>query len=132
MTRTLGIVIVVLALLDGLIHLFLVLFVTHGITSRPPISDLFFLCFVGYVALVVAFLLVRSATLSLQCLVDAVLIVYPIVALAAWIYFTKGRGNPFGLAEISKPAEVILAVVTIVHLIQLGRQEQPGMARSHA
>jgi hypothetical protein len=130
MVRTLSIVIVVLALIDGLVHLSLNLFVTHGIVTRPPISVLFFLNFLGYLALIVAFLYVQQSSLSLRRLVDVVLIVYPLVTLVAWIYFTRGRGNPFGLAEISKPAEVILAVATVLHLVRLGTEEQPKLARA--
>ena len=132
MARSLGIIIVVLALVDGLIHLSLNIFVVHGITNRPPISDLFFLNFLGYMVLVGAFLVLRSSTFSTRRLIDILLVVYPIVTLAAWIYFTKGRGNPFGLAEISKPAEVILALAALVHLTQLGKEEAPGLMQSRA
>lgn len=132
MTRALAVIIVVLAAIDGLVHLGLNVFVIHGIFNRPPISVLFFLNFLGYAALIVAFLAVRSSSFSLRRLVDVLLIVYPIVTFAAWIYFTKGKGNPMGLADISKPAEVLLAVTTILHLTQLGHEEAPGMSRSHA
>lgn len=132
MARTLGVVIVVLAVVDGLIHLGLNIFVVHGITNRPPVSDLFFLNFLGYMVLAGAFLVLRSGSLSNRRLIDIVLIVYPLLALAAWIYFTKGRGNPFGLADISKPAEVILALAALVHLTQLGKEEAPGLMQSRA
>ena len=52
---------------------------------------------------------------------SVVLTIYPVVTFASWIYFTHGRGNPMGFADISKPVEVVLAVAMIVYLTQLGR-----------
>ena len=132
MTRALAIIMVVLAAIDGLVHLGLDVLVLHSIFNHPPFSILFFLNFLGYAALIIAFLAVRSSSFSLRRIVDVLLIVYPIVTFAAWIYFTGGRLNPLGLAYISKPAEVLLAVAAILHLTQLGHEEAPGMSRSHA
>ena len=132
MTRALAVIIVVLAAIDGLVHLGLDVFVLHGIFSHPPLTILFLLNFLGYAALIIAFLALRSSSLSLRRLVDVLLIVYPLVTFAAWIYFTGGKANPLGLADISKPAEVLLAVAAILHLTQLGHEEAPGMSRSHA
>jgi hypothetical protein len=127
MARTLGAIIVILALIDGLVHLSLDLFVFHSFT-RGLTSELFGLNFIGYVVLVIAFLASQRSSLSFHRLVDVVLIIYPLLTLAAWIYFTKGRGNPMGLAYISKPAEILLALAAIVYLTQLG-QEQSTMGQ---
>jgi len=118
-SRVLAVLIVFLALIDGVAHLALDLFVLHSFT-RGLLSELFILDFVGYVALIVVFLVAQRSSLSLRRLVDIVLIVYPIIAILAWFYFTKGRGNPMGLGEISKPTEVLLALAALLHLTQLG------------
>ena len=130
MVRIAGIVIVVLAIVDGLVHLGLDAFVVHF--SRGPYNVLFALNFVGYAALVVLFLLTQQSSFSIRRLLDVVLIVYPLVTFAAWIYFTKGRGNPMDLAYISKPAEIIIAIAALVHLTQLGHESATGVASAQA
>ncbi|MBX6770176.1 MAG: hypothetical protein IRY83_00460 [Chloroflexi bacterium] len=129
MMRTLGIIVVILALVDGIVHLLLDLLVMRGITARPPLSELFFLNFVGYIVLIAGFLALRQ--LSLRRLVSAVLVIYPLVTFVAWLYFTHGRGNPLGLAEISKPVEIVLAIAAAWYWVQLGREEEGrGVARA--
>ena len=130
MIRIAGIVVVVLAIVDGLVHLGLDAFVVHF--SRAPLNILFALNFVGYFALVALFLLTQQSSFSIRRLVDVVLIVYPLLTFAAWIYFTKGRGNPMDLAYVSKPAEIIMAIAALVHLAQLGHEKSPGMASAQA
>src|SRR5579884_322043 len=127
MARTLAYLMGIFAAIDGLCHLALVILVTHGVFTRPPISVLFALNFVGYVVLIAALIISQGSSLGFRRLLDAVLIVYPIATFAAWIVFTRGRGNPLGLAEIAKPAEILLALAAIGHLVQLGHEEEPGV-----
>ena len=122
MNRWLPIAIVVLAIVDALIHSYLATRFSNG-----PLGNLFILNVVGYVVLVLAFWRFQRATLSRRRIADVALVVYPIVTLAAWIYFTRGRGNPMNLADISKPAEVLLAVAALLHLRRLGEE---GPART--
>ena len=143
MTRVLAAIIVVLALVDGLIHLSLDAIIQHSFT-RSQNNVLFALCFVGYVILVGVFIATSNSSLSLRRLVNVLLIVYPLVTFAAFFYITQGRINPIGLplvargqlsllglAGISKPLEIVLAILAALHLVSLGQQTstQPQMAR---
>ncbi len=123
MNRWLPIAIVVLALIDALVHVYLA---TRF--SRGTLGLLFILNPIGYVALVVAFWWSQRGTLALRRLIDIVLVVYPIAGLVAWFYFTKGRGNPMNLADISKPAEVLLAVAALLHLRSLTEESRTQTA----
>jgi hypothetical protein len=113
--RWLSIAIVVLAIVDALVHGYLGTRFPNGL-----LGTLFILNVVGYVVLVLAFWQGEHATLALRRLVDGALVVYPLVTLVAWLYFTRGRANPMNLADISKPAEVLLAVTALLHLRRLG------------
>jgi hypothetical protein len=139
----LAVVIVVLALVDGLIHLSLDALIQHSFT-RSQNNILFALCFVGYVLLVGVFIATSRSSPSLRRLVDVLLIVYPLVTFAAFFYITRGRVNPIGLAVVSngqlsllglagiaKPLEIVLAIAAALHLVSLSQQAsaQPRMAR---
>jgi hypothetical protein len=143
MPRVLAVIIVVLALVDGLIHLSLDALIQHSFT-RSQNNVLFALCFVGYVVLVGTFIATSGSSLSLRRLINVLLIVYPLVTFAAFFYITRGRIDPIGLpvvsngqlsllglAGISKPLEIVLAVVAALHFVGLGQQAsaRPQMAR---
>jgi hypothetical protein len=135
--RVLGVLIVVLALVDGLVHLSIDAFVTHSFAARYT-NVLFLLNFLGYVVLVVAFVWAQRGSPSVRRLVDAVLIVYPLAALVAWEVITAGRGNPrlagvpLGLAQISKPAEILLALAALAHVVSVGQGASPSWERQAA
>src|SRR5258708_7268892 len=109
MNRWLPIAIVVLALIDAAVHADLAIRFNRGLTGT-----LFILNLVGYVVLVVAFWWGQRQTLSLRRLIDIGLVVFPLLTLACWIYLTKGRANPQNLADISKPAEVLLFLAALL------------------
>ena len=120
MLRTLGIVMVVLAAIDGVAHLAIDVIV-QGRFDRLPFGPLFLLMFLGYLILIGIFLRTRSASIATQRAVDVVFAVYPAIALVAYYYLTHGRYNPLDLATIAKPTEALLIVVSLVHLAQLSR-----------
>ncbi len=127
MARTLVFLMGIFAAIDGLCHLALVILVTHGVFTRPPLSVLFTLNVVGYIVLIAALIISQASSLGWRRLLDAVLIVYPAATFAAWIFFTRGRANPLGLAEIAKPVEILLVLAAIAHLVQIGHEEEPGV-----
>jgi hypothetical protein len=118
----LRIAIVVLALADGILHLALnqVLFRGNFFGPLPfqspfilPMNLLFVLNFVGYVALAAVFWYAPRYMGSRRWLVDAVLIVYTLLSIAAWLQI--GSPNPQGLGYLSKALELALIVALAVH-----------------
>src|SRR5579883_777932 len=113
-------IIVVLALVDGLIHLYLAISFFHlQIVARNQLSYLFPLDFIGLVVLVALFLYSARSSLGLHRLVCAALIVYPIAEIAVWL--SRNHPNPMGfLGDGTKAIEVVLLVLVIAHLLSLG------------
>jgi hypothetical protein len=130
----LPILIVVLALADGILHLSLdfVLFRGNlfGTLGPPPgappppapgaggpprmplpLNQLFVLTFVGYLLLVLAFWFGTHRLGSWAWLLNVVLIVYVAAIFVAWWSF--GRPNPMGLGYLSKTIEIVLLIALV-------------------
>jgi hypothetical protein len=65
----------------------------------------------------------RSASIATQRLVTAALVIYVAIPLVAYFLLTGGRYNPFQLATVAKPLELVLIVVSVIYFILLGRQQ---------
>ena len=113
---------IVLALVDGILHFSIDAFVNKTFTNLPY-GPLFVALPIGYLILIGLLLWSRSASIAMQRLVTAVFAIYVVIPLAAYFILTGGRYNPFQLATISKPIEVVLVVVSLVYLARLGRQQ---------
>jgi hypothetical protein len=133
----LRIAIVVLALADGILHLALnqVLFRGNFFGPLPfqtpwvlPMNILFVLNFVGYAALAAVFWYAPRYMGARRWLLDAVIIVYALLSIAAWIQLRSP--NPQGLGYLSKTLEVALIVALAVHGWRVARAE--NAARSPA
>lgn len=116
-------VVAILALVDGLIHLGLDLFVTKVFATGRwnQFGVLFLLQFLGAVALVALLFASERASLAQRRIVGAALAVYPAITLIAWVVMTKAKANPMNLATIDKPVEVILVLVAAYRVYQLGQ-----------
>ncbi len=134
MRRALTAAIILLALVDGLVHLYLGAVLMPGFTHTffSQLGILFLLNFLGYAALSIAFWRAQSSTLSQRRMVGWLLAVYPIVTLIAWVYFTGGKGNPRGTAYISKPVEILLFVAALLSLRQLGQENRAPIMASRS
>ncbi len=142
-TRILVIVIVVLALADGVLHLLLnsILFGGRGGPppgSRPavppggpppaarafpfilPLNQLFLLNFIGEVVLVVLFLISRRWFGRRRWVVDVAMIAYAALTFVAWLAF--GRPNPMGLGYLSKGIEIALIIALVADIWTMRRQ----------
>jgi hypothetical protein len=118
----LRILIVVLAVADGVLHLALNFVLFQGNLFGPlpfrsqlplPFNQLFTLNFIGYLVLAGAF---WSATRILRrraWIVDAVLVIYSLLSIVGWLQV--GRPNPMGLGLLSKALEVVLIAVVVFH-----------------
>ncbi len=127
MTRAvLSIVIPILALVDGLVHLSLDLTLFHANFTLSTLSELFLLNFLGYLVLIAAFLLSVNASTGRRTLVDVVMIAFAVVTFLAWL--SKGGPNPMDFAFISKPAEFLLVVALVAHVLELRGSEAKGLA----
>ncbi len=142
-SRILAVVIIVLALADGVLHLLLnsILF---GGRSRPPseprpgvtpsgpppgarpfpfilpLNELFLLNFIGEVVLVLLFVISRRWFGRRRWLVDVAMIIYAAATFVAWVAF--GRPNPMGLGYLSKGIEIALIIALVVDIWMMRRQ----------
>jgi hypothetical protein len=123
--RYLPTVMIVLALLDGALH-FSIDAIVNRTFSNLPYGPLFIALPIGYLVLIALLLRTRSASLATQRQVAAAFAVYAAIPLVAYFYLTGGRYNPFQLATMSKPIEVLLIVASLVFLALLGRQKTTG------
>jgi hypothetical protein len=78
-----------------------------------PLNQLFFLNFLGYMVLVIAFLLAPRFLGARAWIVDIVFALYAAATIVGW--FLAGAPNPMGLGVISKVLEVTLIVVLLIH-----------------
>ena len=124
--RVLSIIIPVLALVDGLVHLTLDLTVFHGHFTQNTLSELFLLNFLGYVGLIVVFFLISNASATWRSALDVLIIVYAAVTFYEWL--SRGGPNPMGLAYVAKPAEILLVIALVAHVLELRGSEAPGIA----
>ncbi len=126
---------IVLALIDGALHFAIDAFVNKTFTNLPY-GPLFVALPIGYLVLIALLLMTRSASIATQQLVAGALAIYAAIPLVAYFLLTGGRYNPFQLATITKPLEVVLIVVSLVYIVLLSRQQpvsikhsvQPGTA----
>ena len=104
----LQIAITILAAATALIHL------SRGLLIGPPHLSLFplvfYLNFLGYIVLIVALYLPQL--LAYQRVIRWTLLVYAVITILAWIFFTHARPNLIGY--IDKPIELCLIVLLFV------------------
>jgi hypothetical protein len=124
MSRFLPVAIVVLALLDGLIHLGVDLFIFPRFSLGNSLMLLLLLNFVGYLVLAAAFYALRRAPIPWRRALDGVFILYALTTIVMWA--TRGGPNPRGLGYTAKAVEVLLIVALLAHAATLGR-EAPAM-----
>jgi hypothetical protein len=141
--RLLRIVIVVLALADGVLHLLLDFILFGGRNgppagSRPtpppgspppgarpfalpvPLNVLFLLNFIGEVVLVLLFWFGPRWLGRKRWLIDVIMIIYAAATFVAWVMF--GRPNPMGLGYLSKGIEIGLIIALLVDIWAIRRQ----------
>ena len=112
--QPLAMAIVVLAFLDGVIHLSLDWIFFQGQLLADMLSVLFVLTFLGYLGLIAAFVLSAQSSRWQRLAIDLIMIGYAAVAFFAWL--AAGRPNPLNLGYLSKAIEVALIVALIVHI----------------
>ncbi|HEX3246862.1 MAG TPA: hypothetical protein VHX16_15770 [Chloroflexota bacterium] len=114
--------IVLLALADGVLHLWLNQAMFRGNFFGPlpfpspfplPMNRLFTLNFVGYVVMAVLFWFANRLLGARQWLIDLLLIVYTALSIAGWVQI--GLPNPQGLGYLSKVFEVLLIIAVALH-----------------
>lgn len=148
--RILRIVIVILALADGVLHLLLDFILFGGRNgppagarpaplpgsplplpgSRPPgarpfalpvpLNVLFLLNFIGEVVLVLLFWFGPRWLGRKRWVVDVIMILYAAVTFVAWVIF--GQPNPMGLGYLSKGLEIALIIALLVDIWTIRRQ----------
>jgi hypothetical protein len=116
-------VMIVLALIDAAVHFSIDAFVNKTFTNLPY-GPLFVALPLGYLAFIFLLLRTRSASNGTHRLVAAALAVYVVIPFVAYFMLTGGRYNPFQLATIAKPLEVVLIVASLFYVVRLGRQSQ--------
>jgi cytochrome bd-type quinol oxidase subunit 2 len=113
---------IVLALIDGAVHFSIDAFVNKTFTNLPY-GPLFVALPLGYLVLIALLLRTRSDGSGTHRLVAAALAIYAVIPFVAYFMLTGGRYNPFQLATIAKPLEVVLIVVSLFYVVRLGRQQ---------
>jgi hypothetical protein len=113
--------IIVLALVDGALHFAIDAFVNKTFTNLPY-GPLFVGLPIGYLVLIAFLIRTRLASVATQRLVLVAFAVYTAVPLVGYFYLTGGRYNPFQLATMAKPIEVVLIGACVVALALLGRR----------
>ena len=141
--RILRIIIVVLALADGILHMALDFILFGGRNGPPagprpalppgspppgarpfalpvPLNVLFLLNFIGEVILVLLFWFGPRWLGKRRWWVDIVMIIYAAATFVAWVMF--GRPNPMGLGLLSKGMEILLIIALLVDIWMIRRQ----------
>ena len=139
---TLPLVVTVLALGDGLLHLYLrfVLFSRPpggppaGAAPRPPspgpgagppvrlplpLPTLFMLNIVGYVVLLILYWIGPRWLGAKSWLIDVAFMIYTSLVILGWI--DVGMPNPMNLGYLAKGIEIALIVALIIDAIRVGR-----------
>jgi hypothetical protein len=128
----LRIVIVILAIADGILHLSLnvVLFRGNFFGALPfpspfplPLNQLFSLNFAGYVVLAVAFWYAPRFLGSRRWLLDVVFMMYTMLSIVGWVQI--GMPNPEGLGYLSKALEIALLAALALHAWSIIRPDRP-------
>jgi hypothetical protein len=117
----LRVLIVVLAVADGIIHLALnfVLFRGNFWGSLPfpsplplPLNQLFTLNFIGYIVLAICFWFGTQVLGARRWLIDVAIMILALLSIIGWVQV--GMPNPMGLGYLSKALEVALIVALAV------------------
>jgi len=119
--HTLAMGIAAFGLVDGLIHGYLVLSVFHGHFLGNLLPTLFVLDFIGWIALIAAFLLSLASYRWLHPVIDLTMALYAAVEIVVWI--SKGGPDPLGLGYLAKGVEAVLIVGLLVHALSAGPRE---------
>src|SRR4051812_37937213 len=128
----LRVVIIVLAIADGVLHLVwnFVLFRGNFFGALPfpspfplPLNQLFSLNFVGYVMLAIAFWCAPSFLGHRRWLLDLVFMAYTMLSIVGWVKL--GMPNPEGLGYLSKALEIALIVALTIHVWSVIRPRRP-------
>jgi hypothetical protein len=114
--------IIVLALIDGALHFAIDAFVNKTFTNLPY-GPLFVALPIGYLILIALLLRTRDASAATERLVLVAFAIYAVIPLVGYFYLTGGRYNPFQLATIAKPVEVVLIGACLVSIALLGRRQ---------
>ena len=124
----LRLIIVLLALIDGVLHLWLNIALFRGNFFGPlgfpspfplPLNQLFTLNFIGYVVLAILFWFSPRLLGARQWLIDVLLIVLSVLSFIGWIQI--GAPNPMGLGYLSKAIEATLIIALVVHMREVMR-----------
>ena len=119
----LRLLIVLLALADGILHLMLNVVLFRGNFFGPlpfpspfplPMNQLFVLNLVGYVVLAAAFWFGPRLFGERRWIIDVILIIYTAYSVFGWVQI--GSPNPQGLGYIAKVLEVLLIIALAIHL----------------
>jgi len=120
---TLRLLIVTLAIADGILHLVLnfVLFKGNLVGPLPfpsplplPLNQLFTLNFVGYLAMAFAFWQAPRVLGRRAWILDIAFVIYALLSIIGWVQL--GMPNPMGLGFISKALELALIGCLAAHL----------------
>ncbi len=129
----LRVVIIILAIADGILHLALNFALFRGNFFGPlpfpspfplPLNQLFSLNFVGYVVLALAFWYGTRVLGPRRWLVDVVLLAYAVLSIVGWVQI--GMPNPQGLGYLSKALEVLLIVALAADASRILRPSSPA------
>ena len=120
-------IIIVLALVDGTIHLELDRLLFGGNILSGHVSELVTLNFVGYLGLVGLLVIAPSVLGPRQWMAYALLGVYTLTTIGAWIYF--GGPNPVGLGHVDKGLEIVLLIAIAIQIT--GMWSDGRASRSH-
>jgi hypothetical protein len=120
--RLLALVIVVLAIADGILHLALDIVLFRGRFFLNELSILFLLNFVGYLVLAGLFMFRVRLLGSRAWLANLLLGLYALAGIVMWAQ--RGGPNPLSLGYTSKVLEVLLIVAVAAHW-WLAQRSQP-------
>jgi hypothetical protein len=126
MPKLVAALVVALALADAGLHLSLDFLFFSGNFFANELSRLFFLNFVGYIVLTVAFILRRRLLGSRAWLTDAALVAFALGSIGMWL--SRNAPNPQGLGYPSKAMEVLLILAASAHLLMTRGSEDGELA----
>jgi hypothetical protein len=131
----LRVLIVVLAIADGVLHFILNFVLFRGNVFGPlpfgspfgvALNHLFVLNLVGYLVLAAAFWFAPRFLDARSWLVDVALILFSLLTILGWVQI--GMPNPRGLGYLSKALEVALIAALAVHLWSTRRSDRAQLS----
>ena len=126
--RLLEAAIVLLAVADAALHVYLVFRFFRGNFFANELSISFLLNALGYVALIALFLLSGRLLGERRWLANLLMLLYALVSIGYWV--VRGSPNPAGLGYPSKVLEALLAVAVLVHWRGLRRSGEAAATPS--